>query len=230
VQNHVRRRWRGATSDATLRRVKASRWEILGAWLRIWTPPKDAEIPRVPRRATAAVAALCVAAIALTATVIAPAIERGKQRDAADAARDKAAFARAERARLAHDQRAVFARAPRAARLYAAGGIEQSRAALLADVRTRIERDARARVAAGTLEGPVRTGRCRYRSGAAAGRVRLACLAITSQTPRVTFGQPFAVAGSLRDGRYAWCHENPIAGEGSSGTGISVQLPTPCRS
>ena len=211
-------------------RVKASRWEILGAWLRVWTPPKDVAIPPVPRRATAVVAALCLGAIALTATVIAPAIDRGKQRGAANEARSRAAFERGERARLARDQRPVFARAPRAARLHAAGRIEQARAALLADARARIDRHARARVGAGTLEGPVRRVRCRYRPGAAPARVRLSCLAITSQTPRVTFGQPFAVAGSLRDGRYAWCHENAIAGEGSSGTGISVPLPASCRS
>jgi len=53
--------------------VKASRWEILGAWLRIWTPPRDVEIPPVPRRSAALVAALCVAAIVAGVTVIAPA-------------------------------------------------------------------------------------------------------------------------------------------------------------
>jgi len=208
--------------------VKASRWEILGAWLRIWTPPRDVEIPPVPRRAAAVVAALCIAAVAVGITVIAPAIDRTKQRDAAREARRDATFRRQELARLTADQRPHMARAPRAARLHAAGRVAQARAALLADVRTNVARDARARVAAGTLEGPVRDVRCRYRPGAAGTRVRLACLAISSETAVVRLGQPFVVAGSLRDGRYAWCHENPRPAEGASGTDLAVELPAAC--
>jgi len=210
--------------------VNASRWEILGAWLRIWTPPRDVEIPRVPRRGAAVVAVLGVAAVVAGVTVVAPAIDRAKERSADRQARSDASFERRERARLARDQRPVFARAVRAARLHRAGRVAQARAALLADARRRIARDARARVVAGTLEGPVRSVRCRHRPGERGARVRLACLAISSQGPRATVGQPFVVAGSLRDGRYAWCHENPRPGEGASGTDISVPLPAPCIS
>jgi hypothetical protein len=209
--------------------VKASRWEILGAWLRIWTPPRDVDIPPVPRRAVAVAAVLCVAAIVCGLTVIAPAIDRSKQRDAARAAREDAAFERRERARLTRDQRPRTARAPQAARLHAAGREAQARVALLADVRARILRDARARAAAGTLEGAVRSVRCRYSAGESGPpRVHLACLAVTTQTAALRIGQPFVVAGSLRDGRYAWCHENPRPAEGASGTSITVPLPAAC--
>jgi len=212
-------------------RVKASRWEILGAWLRIWTPPRDVDIPPVPRRALAVVAVLCAAAIVFALTVIAPAIDRRKQRDAAQLARDDAAYERGERARLTRDQRPQAARALQAARLYAARRDAQARAALLADVRARIARDARDRVAAGTLPGPIRSVRCRYLAGAAVPpRVKLTCLAVTSQTAAVRLGQPFVVAGSLRDGRYAWCHQNPRPAEGSTGAGVSVPLRAACRS
>jgi hypothetical protein len=210
--------------------VKASRWEIVGAWLRIWTPPKDVEIPPIPRRAAAVVAALCVVAAGVAVTVVAPAIDRAKQHDAERQRRTDAAFERRERARLAIDQRPAFARAPRAARLYADGRSAQARATLLADVRAHVARDARARFAAGTLDGPVRGVRCRHRFDDGRAHVRIDCLAITSQTDRATFGQPFTAAGSLRDGRYAWCHTNPPAAEGGSGTGISVALPRACRS
>lgn len=216
--------------NATLRGVKASRWEILGAWLRIWTPPKDVEIPPVPRRAAAVVAALCLAAIAIGLTVIAPAIDSAKQRTAADVARHDAAFERAELARLTRDQQPVFARAPRVARLHAAGRTEQARAVLLADVQVRVARDARARVAAGVLDGPVRSVRCSYRPVTHGARVGLSCLAVTSQTAGAIVGQPFSVAGSLRDGRYAWCHENPRPAEGASGTGVFVRLSQACSS
>jgi hypothetical protein len=209
--------------------VKASRWEILGAWLRIWTPPRDVDIPPVPRRALAVVTVLCAAALVVGLTVIAPAIDRSKQRAAAQAARDDAAFERGERARLTLDQRPRTARAPQAARLHAARRDAQARAALLAHVRAQIMRDVRARVAAGTLEGTVRSVRCRYRAGESGRqRVHLACLAVTTETAAIRVGQPFVVAGSLRDGRYAWCHENPLPAEGASGTSIAVPLPAAC--
>lgn len=83
-------------------------------------------------------------------------------------------------------------------------------------------------LAAGTLEGAVRSVRCRYRAGERGPpRVYLACLAVTSQTAVLRIGQPF-VAGSPRDGRYAWCRENPGPTEGASGTSISVPLPAAC--
>lgn len=210
--------------------MKASRWEILGAWLRIWTPPKDVDIPPVPRRAAAVVAALCAAAVVVGVTVIAPAIDRAKQRTADATARRDAASRRAEVARLTADQRPTFARAARVARLYAAGQAARAREALLADVRLRIARDVRARVAAGTMEVPVRFVRCRFRPGQLGARFGLACLAVTSQTTDAIVGQPFTVAGTMRDGRYAWCHENPRPAEGASGAGVYVRLSRACKS
>jgi hypothetical protein len=106
--------------------------------------------------------------------------------------------------------------------------VARARAVMLADVRARVARDARARVAAGTLQGPVRRVRCRYEPAGPGARVRLACLAVTSATAAALVGQPFVVTGSLRDGRYAWCHENPRPAEGASGTGIAVRLPAAC--
>src|SRR3712207_7944463 len=29
---------------------RLSRWEVLGAWLRLWTPPREVEVPPVPWR------------------------------------------------------------------------------------------------------------------------------------------------------------------------------------
>ncbi|MEA2139427.1 MAG: hypothetical protein QOG56_2577, partial [Solirubrobacteraceae bacterium] len=55
--------------------MRASRWEIVGAWLRIWTPPRDVEIPPFPRRrALVAAVVLGGVAAALALAVIAPAI------------------------------------------------------------------------------------------------------------------------------------------------------------
>lgn len=208
--------------------MRASRWEILGAWLKIWTPPRDVEIPPVPRRAVALLAAVCVALAAVVIVVVVPALDEAKQRDAAAEARRSAAHVRAERVRLRHDQRVRRARARAAARLYAAGRGTQARAALLSDVRARIRRDADARAAAGEFDQPTIAVRCTDRPGGGGARVLLECLAISSQNTRVRVGQPFFVAASLRDGRYAWCHVNPPPAEGSAGLGVFVPLAKAC--
>jgi hypothetical protein len=84
-----------------------------------------------------------------------------------------------------------------------------------------------ARVAAGVFERPIREVRCRF-LGQGAPRVRIACFAITTRTPDAAVGQPFVAAGSLRDGRDAWCHENPPPAEGASGVGVRVAMSRAC--
>jgi len=208
--------------------MKATRWEILGAWLRVWTPPRDVEIPPIPWRAIALLAGVVAAATVAGILLVAPALDRSKQRTAASEQRREAAAARATRARLRHDQRALTARAPSAARLYRTGREAAARAELLRHARASVEQDARARVAASEFDVPVRSVRCRPESGGVAPRVLLSCLAITTENAQVRVGQPFLVAGSLRDGRYAWCHQNPPPGEGMAGRGVGVALPAQC--
>ena len=209
--------------------MRASRWEVLGAWLRIWTPPRDGEIPPCPlRRALVGAVVVGGASLALALLVVAPAIDESKTREATRERTALAAFERAERTRLTRDQRPRSARAAAAARLFAAGRSGAARASLLADVRANVLRDARARAAAGTFERPAREVRCSYIDGDRPPRVRLECLAVTSSNARVAVGQPFLVAGSLRDGRYTWCHENPGPGEGAAGVGVQVALSPAC--
>ena len=214
-------------------RPRATRWEILGARLRIWTPPRDVEIPPISRRAVAVTITALVLATVAVVTLVAPAIDRSKGRTAAREQREQAASARTERARLTIEQRAHHARSAAVARLHAAGRDAAARAALLADARAHVERDVRARVAAGKLDGPISDVRCEYSRGDSGSRVHLDCLAITSsldarQGPSVNVGHPFVVGASLRDGRYAWCKENPLPGEGAAGRAIAVALAPEC--
>jgi hypothetical protein len=212
---------------------RATRWEILGARLRIWTPPRDVEIPPISRRAVASTIVVLVVATVAVVTLVAPAIDRSKRRTAAEERRTHAALVASERARLVVEQRARHGGSSAVARLHAAGRDAAARATLLADTRLHVERDVRARVAAGKLDGPIRDVRCRYRSGDAGSRVHVECLAVTStlvrpKAPTVYVGHPFVVAASLRDGHYAWCKENPPAGEGFAGRGVAVALPAAC--
>jgi hypothetical protein len=212
---------------------RATRWEILGARLRIWTPPRDVEIPPVSRRAVAATIGVLVVATVAVVALVAPAIDRSKRHAAAQERRTHAALVAHERARLVAEQRARRGRSLAVARLHAAGRDAAARAALLAGVRVHVERDVRARVAAGKLDGPIRDVRCKVRSRGPGPRVHVECLAITSvlvrpKAPTVYVGHPFVAGASLRDGRYSWCKENPPAGEGFAGRGVSVALPAAC--
>jgi len=205
--------------------MRASRWEILGAWLRIWTPPRDVEVPPFARWAMFALPAAIAAAVACYLAFVAPSIDEGRQRAAARDAQAHAAAVRAERERLAIDQRPRSARSAQAARLYAARRQPQARAALVAAVQASVGRDARERFAAGAID--VRDVRCRNLA-ADAPRVRLLCFAVTTRTAEASVGQPFVAAGSLRDGRYAWCHQNPPPAEGASLVGVYVALSRAC--
>jgi hypothetical protein len=208
--------------------------EILGHRLRIWTLPRGVEDPPpVSLRAKlVTLAGLAIAAVILV-TVVIPAINGSKGRTATREQRAHAAFVSRERARLIAEQVAHRGRSAAAARLHAAGDDARARAALRAAALTDVGRDARARVAAGKLDGPIRDVSCEYEPRDSGPRVHLACLAITASlvegtanTTRV--GHPFLVSGSVRDGRYAWCKENPPPGEGATGTSVFVQAPTAC--
>jgi len=106
-------------------------------------------------------------------------------------------------------------------------------AALLAGVRAHVDRDARARVAAGEFDGPILRTRCRYRGAERGARLALACFAITSTLVQrggsATVGQPFVALASLLDGRYAWCKETPRPAEGASGASVTVPLSAECQ-
>jgi hypothetical protein len=208
--------------------------EILGHRLGIWTLPRDVEQPPpISRRVKLLTLAGLAGAALVLVTVVIPAITTSKDRAATREQRAHAAFVGRERARLIAEQVARFGRAPVAARLYAAGRDAAAHAALLAAARASVSRDARARVAAGALDGRIRDVSCTYDPHDRGPRVHVECLAVTGRlvegsanTTRV--GHAFIVAGSLRDGRYAWCKENSPPGEGATGTSVFVAPPAAC--
>ncbi|MEY2441580.1 MAG: hypothetical protein QOJ46_1006 [bacterium] len=217
---------------ATEPKQRASWWEILGAWLRVWTPPRDVEIPS-PRRALS-VAFVVVAVVAVAGvTLVAPAIDRAKKRADHERALQYEVARISREARLETEQRAHHGRAPQVARLYAAGRREASITALIAAARASVGRDVRARVAAGALAGPIRRVQCSSRSRELGARVHLDCLAVTAahthkRIHELLLGHPFVVGATLGSGRYAWCKDNQKPAEGSFGNNIQVPLPGAC--
>jgi hypothetical protein len=214
-------------ADSDTRR--ASLPEIFGAWLHVWTPPRDVEVPPVPWRklaiGTAIGAVVCAAALA----VIVPAIDRGKERRAAQEQAQATAARAAERRRIVHEQR------PRHAR---AAGARPSRAALLAQVQRAISRDAAARVRAGELRGPIGATTCKPAADArpVPGRGVFDCFTVTgtikasAASAAGAIGYPFRAVVDYRTFAYTWCKTNPVPGEQLvPDPRTVVQLPRACR-
>lgn len=203
--------------------------EIVGAWLRIWTPPRDVEVPPVPWRKLGIAAVLLALVCAGAAAAIVPAIDRGKERRAAQERAQTAAVRAAERRRILREQRPRHASAP---------ALRPSRAALLNRVERDISRDAAARVRAGELKGP--TG-------------RTSCVRVTDLPPvpqrgvydcltvvrnivpsgasgAGTIGYPFRAVLDYRTFGFVWCKTNPVPGElVTPDPRTVIQLPRVCR-
>jgi len=199
--------------------------EIVGAWLHVWTPPRDVDVPPVPWRkfgiATAILAVVCAGA----AAAIVPAIDRGKERRAAQERAQTAAERAAARRRIVHDQRPRFGRAA-------------SRAGMLAAVERAISRDAAARMRAGELKGPIGATQCQPATYARPrpGQGVFDCLTAvrtipaTGNNPSGTIGYPFRAVLDYRKLSYAWCKTDPSPGEQLiPDPRTVVELPPACR-
>jgi len=204
--------------------VRAGRWEVLGAWLGLWTPPRDVEVPPPPsRRTLALLAAGLVALGAVVALVVAPAIDEEKDRAAAQERSALAERAAARRAAQRVQQRPRLGRLPEGA----------SRAAALAAVQAHVLRDARERFAPGSPGADCRayppTGPGAARAASAPVAV-FDCTAVVSRLEGGRTGVPYRAVVRFAEGRYAFCRINPIPSErGLPDPRLVVRLEPPCR-
>ena len=221
------------------KRRPLSRWEVLGAWLRVWTPPRDVEVPPVPWGRVAVGAGVLVVAAVVFVVVGLPAIEGSN--DAAREREDERFAARqAERRR-----RVALEQAPRRAVADSAPARSpEERRALVGRLEAAVLGDARARVRAGVFTGTIRRVDCvatpRSRAGGAApeddprrARGGYDCTAVTSDIPGrdgAAVGYPFQGVVDFRSGRLVWCKTNPPPGEQVVPDPRSVvALPAACR-
>jgi hypothetical protein len=192
---------------------------------------------KMPRAARVALALLPPAVIALV-LLLGPGIDESKDRRA-QAERERRAELTAERVqRLRAEQRPRFGRGAPAGRDVAA------RTALVAALPAAIEADARRRVAAGALDGTIRSVECEPYPRTADGRGahldpsqatgRYSCLAVTREVqPTETnegavIGHPYRALVDFETGRYAFCKVSGRPGEGSIGRAILVPVPEAC--
>jgi hypothetical protein len=213
--------------DASDRRPPPlGRFEIVGAWLRIWTPPRDAVVPPVPKAKLAAAAVILAVAVGGAAVALAPGIQSGKRERAERERTEEARQEAAKQRRLREEGKPRSARLPRPARPLAARAQLRARRPLVHALEASITRDARARARAGRLDGPVLATRCAIEPPSQRGRERdlrvpaatYECLAITRRDPEGRFdvGDPFRATVRYRDFSYTWRRVCLPPGEGSA--------------
>lgn len=185
---------------------KATRLEIVGAWLGIWTPPRDAQIPPVPWRRLAIGAAAILVVGGAAIAISAPLIDAAKDRSAAREQRGLDERRAARRERIRREQ------VPRT------GTATGSRAEVLAAVAVAIGADARAR-----FNPKARPATCEPAPGKdpAADRVAYDCLSAVrdivgageQKGAHGVLGIPFRAVVDFDRHRYAFCKVNPPPGE-----------------
>lgn len=214
-------------------RVSGDRYEPLPGLTRlpawIWR--------KLPAAGKVGVALLPVVAVAL-ALVLGPGIERDKQERASAEAQ------RLEQARDARIERLRREQQPRFGRGEAAAASLPARERLLSETAAAVRDDARARVEAGALSGPIRNVQCEpyprtvEGSGAHEDLSRsvgsYACLAVTTEIGATAahesglIGHPYRVKIDFDSGRFAFCKVSGRAGEGSIGQAPVVHVPAAC--
>jgi hypothetical protein len=209
---------------------RLKRYELVGAWLHVWTPPKGVEVPPVPVRRLLIWGAVVAVVLGGAAAVIVPAIDKGKRRGAAERARAEQAYVAREKARLAKDQ------TPRSGRSTTRTATDAgTRALVLADMRAAITSDARARARAGTIDGPISRTTCDVvPSLTNAQRGIYRCLAVSGSEDNsvkgfsLLTGYSFIANVDFTHGSFVWCKLNPRPGERARGDIPHVQVSPAC--
>ena len=174
------------------------------------------KLPRRRRRAVLVAAAGLTLVLGAAVWIAHEAADRARLREA----RAESQFRAGEVRRLLADQRA------RTARVGALTG-----PALAARLESLIGADARARVRAGTLSGPIRRTICRQGNGLvnrADDPDFYRCLAVTSAAVGVTLGHEFFVRIYPSRGLALWCHNNYPPAHPETQEAISVPVSDAC--
>jgi hypothetical protein len=218
----------------------------LGAWLRLWTPPRDVVVPAVPVRKLLIGGAVAVVVVAAATAIIAPRISDRRDRQAAEAAREHDQLIEQRRLRAIAEQRP---RSFKAADLKPAAGASDAqqvaaRVALVDAAANAITADAKRRVKAGEMRGnPSATSCSPYppretdpRQDLKAHRGVYNCLttirtiAATSTNGAGQLGYPFRAVVDFDAFSFVWCKTNPVPGERVvPDPRTVVELPKVCR-
>ena len=216
-------------------RQRLGRLETLGAWLNLWTPPRDVPVPAVPWKALGITATVLVAGLVALALLVFPRVAADR-----DAAREREQRIAAERhaallASVDREQQPHVGRGPRDLPADEPARRVRTRIGLITEARSAIARDAGERSARRILGVQCEpfprvvdgTPTRELSRGAAA----YDCVAVTSRfdtgasSPGGVIGMPFRLVAHFDSGRYAWCRIVPLGDRDR----LSHPLPDACR-
>ncbi len=221
-------------------REKANAFEIVGAWLHLWTPPRGVEIPPVPWRKLAIGTGVGALILGIALAIMVPRIDTNKRQTAAADAAHRAQAQAKSNARITHAQRASFgdAKALAPAAGASASEIEDARTKLRAAMEAEMYADAQARGASGEIKrvtGPPTCERAPATPEAGAYGI-FNCFMPTAEVPASarnmagSLGYPFRAVLNYEAFTYAWCRSEPIPGEKAVVVdNDAVQLPDACQ-
>ncbi len=202
---------------------RASILEIVGAWLHIWTPPRDAHVPPVPWRKLAIGGGIGVVLLGAALAVLIPRIDDSKQRDAAAFRAERAQAEAANRARITRAQRPMHGEAAALVPVADATPLEReaARDGLIDKVKADIFADARSRAARGEMRPVTGPTDCERAPGTpSSGDIRvLDCFVVTTRIKPTernmagAMGYPFRVVVDYGDYTYTWCKAEQVPGE-----------------
>jgi type II secretory pathway pseudopilin PulG len=197
--------------------------------LKIWTPPRDVDVPDVPVRKLLIGTAVALVVLGAAAAVIVPRIEGRKDRQAAEAAREHAQLLQARRLQAIREQRPQQLRVPslRPAAGAPAATRVAARVSLLGAAQTAILADARHRVATGEMRGHPQDTSCdpypprdlrperdlSQTRGVYDCLVGIRAIAATTNDTNGELGYPFRAVLDFKAFSVAWCRMNLVPGE-----------------
>src|SRR3954470_8133015 len=202
---------------------RANVLEIVGAWLHVWVPPRDAYVPPVPWKKLGIAFAAVLAVIGIALAIMVPRIDRHKAQTAAANAEYKRKAVAVNRARITKAQTPRHGEAKDL--LPPAGALAADRAeakqALLARMESDMYADAHKRAAAGEMRPVKSRPDCERTPGTpTAGSVGVFdCFMITSLIPRGksnpagAMGYPFRAVVDYETFTYNWCKMEQVPGE-----------------
>ena len=202
---------------------RANPLEILGAWLHVWVPPRDAYVPPIPWKKIGMTFAAVLVVTGIALAILVPRIDDHKEQTAAANAEYKRAAVEKNRARINKLQQARHGEAK--SLLPPAGALAAQRATakqqLLVHIQEDMYEDARARAARGEMKMVTTPPKCEHTPGTpTSGDVGVFdCFMITSRipmgkdNPAGALGYPFRAVVNYKTFEYDYCKTELIPGE-----------------
>jgi hypothetical protein len=202
---------------------KANPFEILGAWLHIWTPPRDVEIPPVPWRKIAIGTGIGAVIVGIALAILVPRIDETKTQNAAETAAFKERARKENVARINKSQTARFgdAKALAPAAGASAAEVEAAKAQLMDKVVADMYADAKARGKTGEIKPVTAPPTCDRAPGTPTSGpvgvfncfIQTTPIEQSSRNMAGALGYPFRAVVHYDTFTYAWCKAELVPGE-----------------